>query len=257
MLAELSDTAAAGLVAVGFAPCAGSFLGVVVDRLPRGAPIAVARSACPCCGATLGPRDLVPLLSYAMSRGKCRHCGQRISPFHPAIELAATLVAVIVAVMADSPLDVMAGCGLGWALLTLAWIDYDHYYLPDVIVLPLLLAGLGIAWWRDGELPVDGALGAVIGYSALALLAWGYRRLRGHDGLGLGDAKLLAAGGAWLGWEALSPVILLAAGGGLAVAGVLRLMGRPITRMTRLPFGPFLAAAIWIIYLAQTALFLF
>ena len=248
---DLSGPVAAGIVAVGFAPFAGSFLGVVVKRLPEGRPIVLSRSACAACGTKLGPRDLVPLLSFAASRGRCRHCGAAIPGFHPAIELAATLVALIAAFVMDSPEGIAAACGLGWALLCAAWIDWEHYILPDIIVLPLLLAGLAVNWLRIDDLPADAALGAAVGYSAFAGLAWAYRRLRGHDGLGMGDAKLLAAGGAWLGWEALPAVVLIAAGIGLGAAGIGWFAGRRVTRMTRLPFGPSLALAIWAVFLLQ------
>lgn len=251
MHVDVTDAAAAALIAVGFAPFAGSFLGVIVKRLPAGRPIALSRSACAACGAKLRPGDLVPLLSFALSRGNCRHCGTPIPRFHPAIELAATLIALIAAWVMDTPEGIAAACVLGWALLCAAWIDWEHFILPDVIVLPLLLAGLAVNWLRIDDLPADAALGAAVGYSAFAGLAWSYRRLRGHDGLGMGDAKLLAAGGAWLGWEALPAVVLIAAGIGLAAAGIGWLAGRRVTRMTRLPFGPCLALAIWAVFLLQ------
>lgn len=248
---EMTDTSTAGLIAVAFAPFAGSFLGVVVQRLPAGRPIALSRSTCATCGTQLGARDLVPLLSYAVARGRCRHCGTPIPRFHPAIELAATLVAFVAALVMNSPEGIAAACLLGWALLTAGWIDLDHFLLPDAIVLPLLLAGLAASWLRTGDIPADAALGAALGYLAFAGLAWAYRRLRGHDGLGMGDAKLLAAGGAWLGWDSLPMVVLIAACAGLAAAAVGWLAGRPVTRMTRLPFGPFLALAIWAVFLLQ------
>lgn len=247
---HVSDTAVAGLLAIGLAPFIGSFLGVLIARLPHGAPIAWARSACPQCGTPLTPRDLVPLLSYLRARGRCRHCGGAVARFHLWIELAAMAVAGIAALAMDDPPGVAAACLLGWPLLAAAWIDWEHMLLPDAITLPLLLAGLGASWLRTGDLPVDAALGAAVGYAAFVLLSWAYRRLRGHDGLGGGDAKLLAAGGAWLGWQALPMVVLLAAGAGLLLAAGLRLAGRPIGRTTRLPFGPCLALAIWAAYLA-------
>jgi leader peptidase (prepilin peptidase)/N-methyltransferase len=135
---------------------------------------------------------------------------------------------------------------LGWTLLGLAWIDWQHMRLPDVLTLPLLLAGLfATALIEPGEL-TSHALGAALGWAGLRALAATYRGLRGFSGIGAGDAKLLAAGGAWLGWEALPTVLLLAALSGLSFAIVLRLRGRTIGWTSRIAFGPWLALAIWL-----------
>ena len=139
------------------------------------------------------------------------------------------------------------GCALGWTLLALAWIDWRYFILPDVLTLPLLLAGLGVAAGEGRAAALDGALGAALGYGGLWLVGALYRRLRGRDGLGGGDAKLLAAGGAWLGAAALPWVLLGAAVGGLAIAALTR---RGILAPTlAVPFGPPLAAAIWLVWL--------
>ncbi len=269
------------------APVIGSFAGVLIRRLPTGRPVALARSQCEACGHVLSPAELVPLLSILVLRGRCRACGAAIPRFHVLVELAALLVAVS-AVLAPLLLaaalpngsgaapsaaaglvsggalqggalgsgtqagaaGLWADCALGWTLLALAWIDARHFLLPDVLTLPLLLAGLAACQVLQPWALQDHLLGAVLGYAVLRAVALAYRALRGRDGVGAGDAKLLAACGAWLGWAALPQVLLLAALLGLGAAGVMRLRGRVVERTTMLPFGPFLAAACWAVRLS-------
>jgi leader peptidase (prepilin peptidase)/N-methyltransferase len=237
------------LLAVAAAPFAGSFLNVLIARYPSWAGAVAGRSQCPACGHRLGWRDLAPLLSYALSKGRCRHCGAPIGRLYPAVELAALAVALWAAAEFSGIL-LWATCGLGWSLLTLAAIDWRHRQLPDALTLPLLLAGLALAYLdAPKELP-DRALGAAIGYLSFTAIAWAYRRLRGRAGLGLGDAKLLAAAGAWLSWSGLPSAVLIAAVAGLlwalARAGLTDrkpAWGEPI------PFGPFLAIGFWLTWL--------
>ncbi len=227
------------------APFIGSFCGVLAARLPAGQGVVAGRSACPACGHTLGMVDLVPILSFTALRGRCRHCRAPIARFHLAIELACLAVAVWAASTGADGALLWASCALGWTLLTLAWIDAACLRLPDVLTLPLILAGLAEAAWLEPDALTGRSFGAAVGYTALWALAQAYRRLRGRHGLGLGDAKLLAAGGAWVGAAALPMVVLGAALAGLAWA--LR-RGRP-DFSARQPFGPFLAAAIWVVWL--------
>ncbi len=230
---------------VAAAPLIGSFCGVLIARLPRGQSVVSGRSACPACGHALGPPDLVPILSFAALRGACRYCRAPIARFHLAVELACVAVAIWAATTGADGALLWCSCALGWALLTLGWIDAASLRLPDALTLPLLAAGLAEAAWLEPEALTGRAFGAALGYTALWAVAQGYRRLRGRAGLGLGDAKLLAAGGAWVGAAALPLVVLGAALGGLAWA--LR-RGRPDWQ-ARQPFGPFLAAAIWVAWL--------
>jgi leader peptidase (prepilin peptidase)/N-methyltransferase len=143
----------------------------------------------------------------------------------------------------------VAGCLLGWALLALAAIDIAHFILPDALTLPLIAAGLTLTIPDLAQLQSH-ALGAAIGFLAFAGINLAYRALRGRDGLGLGDAKLLAAAGAWLGWPALPPVVLLAALTALVWIGLAALRGKKAELTTRVPFGPFLALGFWISWLA-------
>jgi leader peptidase (prepilin peptidase)/N-methyltransferase len=229
-------------------PIVGSFLGVVVRRLPDGLPIARARSRCEGCGAGLKPRDLVPLLSWLIAKGRCRSCGRPIGWFYPGIELAALAVAVI-AVLVDGGAAAWLDCLLGWWLLTLGWIDLRRWLLPDALTLPLVVAGLAAAAAFDPEQLTGRALGAALGYLSLRAIAALYRALRGREGLGQGDAKLLAGSGAWLGAAALPEVIFVAATAALAAAACLRLVGVRLAAHSALPFGPFLALATWLLWL--------
>jgi leader peptidase (prepilin peptidase)/N-methyltransferase len=230
------------------APFAGSFLGVLIQRLPADRPVVWSRSACDDCGHRLGAGELVPLVSYIVLRGRCRHCRQPIGWFAPGIELAAVAVAAWAAITVPDE-ELWITCGLGWTLLALAWIDIRHMILPDVLTLPLLVAGLVATELVDPESLADHTIAAAGSYLALAAVAWGYRRLRGRDGLGMGDAKLLAASGAWLGLEDISYVLILAAGLGLLAAAGAALGGRRIAATTAMPFGPWLALATWLLWL--------
>ena len=248
MLDWISGLGAAPWSAVIAAPFVGSFLGVLIRRIPQGRSIAWARSRCEHCGAALATRDLIPVLSWLARRGRCRFCGGQLDWFYLAVELAALAVAVI-SVAIDSGGDLWLDCILGWWLLALAWIDARHWVLPDVLTLPLVIAGLAAALAFDPAAAGERTLGAATGYLALRVVAGLYRKIRGRDGLGEGDAKLLAAAGAWVGLSALPPVVLIAALGGLAAALCLRFAGVRLGALSALPFGPFLALATWLVWL--------
>ena len=225
----------------------GSFLGVLVVRLPEEADIVHGRSRCPSCGHPLAPLDLVPLASFLWRRGRCRYCLAKIGTFYPAIELAAVAVALWSASLASGWL-LWASCALGWTLLTLALIDLRAHILPDVLTLPLVAAGLVVAWLDQPMLLDLHVLGAMVGYTVFAFIAWLYRSWRGREGLGAGDAKLLAALGAWSGLGALPSIVLIASLTALAVALAAALRGR-LALSERIAFGPYLGAAGWIVWL--------
>lgn len=233
-----------GLIALVFAPFIGSFLGVLILRLPEGAPIAFARSACTACGARLSGWEMVPIVSFLLLRGRCRHCDTPIAPIHWQIEAAATVVAGVSWLVLPNGPVLWGGCVLGWGMLALAWIDARTLLLPDALTLPLLLAGLGwTAVWEMQAL-ADHALAALMAWGGLLGIAAAYRVLRGRDGLGGGDAKLLGVAGAWLGLHGVPWV--LAAGAGLTLLGAVAVARwRGISRTTMLPLGPGLSLAIW------------
>ncbi|HET6469542.1 MAG TPA: A24 family peptidase [Geminicoccaceae bacterium] len=232
------------------APFVGSFLGLLIVRLPIGEGVVWERSACRGCKGRLGARDLVPLLSWLWARGRCRYCGARIGWFYPGIELAALAVALWAAAL-TSGWVFWASCGLGWTLLALAAIDYRHLILPDALTLPLVPAGLAVAWLIDPAMLPHHMFGAVAGFVGFALVGWVYARLRGREGLGLGDAKLLAAAGAWVSWTGLPSVVLLA--GVVGLAGVLAAgaagRGGGLGAERAIAFGPCLALATWLVWL--------
>jgi leader peptidase (prepilin peptidase) / N-methyltransferase len=231
------------------APFIGSFACVLIRRLPAGQPVVAGRSRCDGCGHVLAPRELVPLVSFALLGGRCRHCGGVISFAHPATELACLGIAFWVFLAETDSQLVWLDCALGWTLLTLAWIDWQHLLLPDVLTLPLVVAGLGATVLLDPSAATEHAAAACAGYLTFRAIEIGYRRLRGRDGLGQGDAKLMAAAGAWLGLAALPAVAFTAALFGLLTAAVLRVGGRSLVSTSALPFGPALCAAIWVAWL--------
>jgi leader peptidase (prepilin peptidase)/N-methyltransferase len=248
---RLDPLAEAGPIGWGMvvaAPFVGSFLGVLVRRLPAGRPIIWARSRCETCGTLLAARDLVPLVGWLANGGRCRFCGAPLGWLDPAIELAATAVA-LAAVVADGAPRTWLDCLFGWWLLALGSIDLRCWLLPDALTLPLVVAGLAVTAWLEPAGLTAAALGAAFGYLGLRLIGSIYRLLRGSDGVGEGDAKLLAASGAWLGAAMLPDVILLAASTALAAALCLRLAGIRLGARSALPFGPFLAFATWLIWL--------
>lgn len=236
------------LFLIAASPFIGSFLGLVIDRLPAGETMFLGRSYCRSCGSTLGPRDLVPLLSWAASGGRCRHCGVPLGWFHPGIELAALGVALWSVWTLPGWLAV-ATAGLGWTLLVLAAIDQRHQILPDVMTLPLIAAGWAVVALLPGTMILDHIIGAAIGGASLAAVAWVFQRLTGREGLGLGDAKLLAAAGAWVGWQGLASVLLIGSAAGLLAAGISAHRKRALQQSRPVPFGPALALGLWITWL--------
>ena len=229
------------------APCIGSLIGVLALRLPQGRAVLLARSCCDSCATKLRPRDLVPLLSYLARRGRCHACGAAIPVLLPVLEVAAIVVVLPVLLLAPQS-SWAGGCVLAWQILALAVIDLRDFLLPWPLTLLLALTGLAL----DPDLLLDHAIGWGAGFAAFTALRLGYRRLRGQDGLGEGDAWLLGGLGAWLGWQALPDLVLLAAGAGLAVTVAVRLVHRR-TLAAPLPVGPWLGLAGYAIWLWQAA----
>lgn len=255
MPANMFDLAS-WLAPIAAAPIAGSFVGVLIRRLPQGRPVGWARSECDSCKRSLSFTDLIPIASYVTLRGRCAACYAPIGPFHLVIELAAVAVAVSAALIHRDFAWLSTACLLGWTLLALAWIDAEHMRLPDALTLPLVAAGLTTKALLAPEQLAESVLGAVIGYLSFRAVAVIYRVLRKRDGLGGGDAKLLSAVGAWVGWAALPDVVLLAAVCGL---GLVAIKQATVTaaggRTAIIPFGPCLALASWTIYLFGSFVF--
>lgn len=219
---------------------AGSFLSTLIVRWPQGRGVVRGRSACDGCGRVLGIRDLVPLFSALFQRGRCRACGAPINALHIWMEFGCAVIGGVAVALLPN----IGGVGwalLGWLLLTLAMLDWRHFWLPDALTLPLAFLGLTLGLWTTDTGMADRIAGAVAGYGALLAIALGYRFLRGREGLGLGDAKLLGALGAWFGWQALPFILLLSALLGLLVVLVSMLGGNRANTATRVPLGTFLA----------------
>lgn len=199
-------------------------------------------SACPGCGKAIAAQHNVPVLGFLWLKGKCASCGARISARYPVVEAFAALLAVAVAyVFGPTPQTVVA-LGFAWTLLALTLIDLDTKLLPDALTLPLLWTGLLVnvpGWFVPLQASV---IGAAAGYLALWSVNYLYKLVAGQEGMGAGDFKLLAAIGAWVGWQLLPVAILLSAVVGSIVGGTLILFfGR--TAKTQIPFGPYLAGA--------------
>lgn len=230
------------------APFIGSFLGTVILRADHLRSLVTGRSACDACKTPLAPFDLVPIVSFLATRGRCRHCGAPLGLFYPLIESVAIIPVAWSALYLDGWL-LVGSAVFGWTLIVLSWIDLRTLRLPDALTLPLLAGGLAAAYFFDRENWLGHLVGSVAAYGAFASIAFVYERVRGREGLGMGDAKLAAAIAAWISWEGAASAVLLAALIALCAILALRITGREMTAQTRIPFGPFLAAGAWIVWL--------
>ncbi len=246
--------------------CVGSFLNVVIHRLPKmldrgwreqcaelaGEAVAdapaynliVPRSQCPSCGHRIGALENIPVLSYLVLRGHCRACHTPISARYPIVELLAGVLAVAAILRFGATPAAGAACVFLWTLLALTLIDFDTQLLPDNLTLPLLWAGLLATLL--GAAPIatlhDAVNGAIAGYLALWVVYWLFKLIRGKEGMGYGDFKLLAALGAWLGWQMLPLIVLLSSVVGAAI-GISLVVFKGRDHQVPLAFGPYLAIA--------------
>ena len=242
----------------------GSFLNVVIHRLPRmmerdwhaqaaelrgeQAPanerfnLATPRSRCPHCGHQITMLENIPIVSYVVLRGRCAHCGAGISRRYPIVEALSALLSAYAAWHFGFSASALGALLFVWAMVALTFIDLDTQLLPDDITLPLLWLGLAFNLGTTfAELP-DAVIGAMAGYLALWSVFWLFKLATGKEGMGYGDFKLLAAIGAWLGWQMLPLTILLSSLVG-AVVGILLIVVARHGRNVPIPFGPYLAAA--------------
>ena len=255
---------AAALVAGLFGLLIGSFLNVVIYRVPKmyqrewenevaeeaGQPLPhtdrfnlmVPRSACPHCGHKITAMENIPVVSYLVLRGKCSSCKASISPRYPVIEAVTGLLSAVVVWHFGTGLLGIGALVFLYMLVAMTWIDYDTYMLPDNMTLPLMWLGLLIN--LNGTLvPLhDAVIGAAVGYMALWSIYWLFKLVTGKEGMGYGDFKLLAALGAWMGWTMLPTIILLSSVVG-AVVGLSLILFAGRDRDKHIPFGPYLAGA--------------
>lgn len=250
-----------------FALAVGSFLNVVIHRLPlmmeqawrrecaeltgeevpaaERLSLALPGSRCPHCGHALRARENIPLLSYLFLRGRCSACAQPIGARYPLVEAGTALLSLLVVWHFGVTWEAGAALVLTWGLIVLAGIDIDTQLLPDSITLPLLWLGLLLSLAGGFASPRDAILGAALGYLFLWTIYQGFKLITGREGMGYGDFKLFALFGAWLGWQALPMILILSSVVG-AVIGLALLTRRGQDRHTPLPFGPYLAAAGWL-----------
>lgn len=231
------------------APALGSFLGVLVDRLPRGENVVTAPSRCRRCKTRLGASDLVPLFSYLWQRGRCRHCGAALPGWLWLMEIAATGLAALALLQGGALWHVWCAAGVLWLLLALGVSDVLWFRLPDALTAALAALCLGAALANGVFLYALG--GALIGAGLFLTLRVTYRALRGREGLGLGDVKLMGGLGALTGPHDLPLLLLIAAVGALAAAA---LAGRGMRRDLALPFGSALSAAAGVMWLFEKTL---
>ncbi|MGA8146289.1 MAG: A24 family peptidase [Gallionellaceae bacterium] len=240
----------------------GSFLNVVIHRIPKMLDrewqaqcaelsgkqpedlprynLVVPRSACPHCGHNISAWENIPVISYLLLRGKCKECGARISLRYPTVEAISGLLGAYAAWHFGFGPAAFAALLFVWALIALTFIDFDTQLLPDMITLPLLW--LGLLFNLSGLFASlhDTVIGAVAGYLVLWGVYWLFKFATGKEGMGYGDFKLLAAIGAWLGWQMLPLVILLSSLVG-AVVGIVLIVAARHGRNIPIPFGPYLA----------------
>lgn len=220
----------------------GSFLNVVIYRLPRDMSLWRPRSFCPSCGRQIKAIDNIPLVSFALLRGKCRQCGARISLSYPLVEFLTASSFLLLYLYFSLNVYFFASCLFASALIALGFIDYYHQILPDEITLPGLLLALVYSFFRQ-DLPLRGALvGAVVGSGFLLFVYGSYYLVRKKEGLGMGDVTMMLFLGAYLGWRLALFTLILASFVG-ALAGVVLILFKKRDLQYSLPFGTFLAPA--------------
>jgi leader peptidase (prepilin peptidase)/N-methyltransferase len=250
-------------IAFAIGACVGSFLNVCIHRMPADESVVRPRSRCPRCGEPIAWYDNIPIVSWLSLRARCRHCRAAIAARYPLVELAAGALAVLSLLVFGPTVQAPIAFAFAASLLLVSVIDLDHRFIPDEVSLPGIAVGLGVSLFPGGIGLLDAALGALVGGGILWLVAWGYEHLTGREGMGYGDVKLLAMIGAFLGWQAIPAVIIIASLTG-SVAGLLAMFDRrsrrrvrrverrfgPLavlvslrraSRRTEIPFGPFLA----------------
>lgn len=251
--------------------CVGSFLNVCIHRLPEDESVVRPRSRCPHCGTQLAWHDNIPLFSWLWLRARCRSCGAPISSRYPLVEVTTGALAVVALIVYGATPFAAVAFAFTAALLLITFVDVDHRFIPDEVSLPGIVVGLGASFLPGGIDPVDALGGVVLGGGVLWAIAWGYERITGIEGMGYGDVKLLAMIGAFLGWQVIPTVLIVASitgsvAGGVVIARrgrvgrVVRRCGigalvpaiRRAARRTEIPFGPFLAlGAALALYLPQ------
>ena len=264
MITAFHDPAFFTLTCTALGLIVGSFLNVVILRLPKmmeqgwqrdccevldqpapdQEPISLSHpgSHCPGCGAAIKPWQNIPVISWLVLRGRCAQCGMGISVRYPAVELITGVLSGLAAWQFGFGIEALSALALIWLLVALAGIDIDTQLLPDSITLPLLWLGLAVNLFAVWTPLSSAVLGAMLGYGSLWSVYWLFKLVTGKEGMGYGDFKLLGALGAWFGWQAVPLMILLSSFVGAAL-GIAILLSKRLGRDTPMPFGPYLAGA--------------
>jgi leader peptidase (prepilin peptidase)/N-methyltransferase len=267
MLMEHSPAYLYGTVAI-LGILIGSFLNVVIYRLPvmmerswktecaeyfpdanidseEGVfNLVLPRSRCPQCNHLISSSENIPLLSWLFQRGRCKHCACKISKRYPSIELLTGVLSLLVAWVIPFGWPLLFALLFTWVLISLTFIDFDTMLLPDQLTLPLLWLGLLVNVNGTFTDLTSSVLGAAFGYLSLWSIYWLFKLVTGKEGMGYGDFKLLAALGAWFGWQALPLIILLSSLAG-AIIGITIILSSADKKSRAIPFGPYLAIAGW------------
>ncbi len=218
--------------------------------------IAYPGSHCPQCQHKITLWENIPILSWLFLKGQCSQCHTSIPLRYPFVELLTALLSAIIAWKFGVTWLTLAGLIFTWILISLSFIDMDHKYLPDVMVYPLLWLGLFLSLFHSFTSPQEAIIGALAGYLSLWSVYWLFKLIRGKEGMGYGDFKLLAALGTWMGWQALPQIILFSALTG-AIIGVTLIVLKKNNADTQIPFGPYLALAGWLAFILDNKISLF
>jgi leader peptidase (prepilin peptidase)/N-methyltransferase len=240
-------------LAFGVGACVGSFLNVCIHRLPAYESVVRPGSRCPHCRAPIAWHDNIPVVSWLWLRARCRRCGVVIAARYPLVEIVTGVLGIAVLIVFGPTARAAVAFVFAAALLLVSVIDLDHRFIPDEVSLPGILVGIAAAFLPGRPTPLDAALGAALGGGVLWAVAWTYERTAGVEGMGLGDVKMLAMVGAFLGWQGVIVTVFLGSLVGAVVGLLLIAVGR-LDLGSRLPFGVFLAGGAMVALFAGPAL---
>ena len=246
----MSQFAITSVLLIAISPAIGSFLAVLIDRLPRAEDVVSERSACRSCGTKLGPLSLVPIISFIVQKGRCNSCHAVIPAWLLYTEILATGAAILAVTAANGiALSAILNTLFLWLLIGLAVADLKWFRLPDLLTLSLAIVAFLLAFSPAG-LEVTAVLGAILGAGSFSVLRFSYKLLRGKEGLGLGDVKLMVGLGAFTGPQGLPILVLLAACTALFMAGIQHVTkSQEINKQSPLPFGAALCWAAFVLWL--------
>ena len=220
----------------------GSFLNVCIYRLPRDESILFPPSHCPHCGKPVRLYDNIPIVSYVILRGKCRHCKEAISARYPIVETISGLLSMALVMKYGLTLHLILLLLFVFSLIIITFIDLDYQIIPDILSIPGIFAGICASFFIPMAYWIDSILGILLGGGFLFIIAITYKWVTHREGMGGGDIKLLAMVGAWLGWKAIPFILFSSSFIGALIGGISLLLSRKSLRY-KIPFGPFISIA--------------